>query len=34
LDDKNVRLTKVSVWESENSKASYLPWKAHFYARK
>ena len=25
LDDKNVRLTKVSVWESENSKASYLP---------
>ena len=25
LDDKNLKLTKVSVWESENSKASYLP---------
>ena len=25
LEDKNVRLTNVSVWESENSKASYHP---------
>lgn len=25
LDNKNIRLLNVSVWESENAKASYLP---------
>lgn len=25
LEDTNVKLTKVSIWESETSKASYIP---------